>query len=201
MPPLGTTLGPCPIQKCNTQPSTSRHLTLCTSVLLSEFVGVCWNSSGFVGICRELLGFVGIRRELLGFVGIHRNLLGFVGILQDLLLERPGGGVLRGAHRATANMARTSFSPSPMNLDVRLLALMLKNVLWHWLATARASSVPPSAPLGGWPTPGNAVGSTSQSSPPTHTFDLLEQKSHCNNSINDSKRWTCCAQIKKKYNK
>ena len=36
-----------------------------------------------------------------------------------------------GADLATANMARTSFSPSPTHLDVRELAEMLKKVLSH----------------------------------------------------------------------
>lgn len=53
---------------------------------------------------------------------------------------------------ATENRALTSFSPSPTYLDVRLAALMLKNVALHSVATARASNV---LPLPGGPNSSN----------------------------------------------
>uniref|UniRef100_A0A8W7PTZ5 Uncharacterized protein n=1 Tax=Anopheles coluzzii TaxID=1518534 RepID=A0A8W7PTZ5_ANOCL len=54
--------------------------------------------------------------------------------------------------RATANRARTSFSPSPTYLLVSVAAEMLKNVAEHSVATARASSV---LPLPGGPNSSN----------------------------------------------
>lgn len=44
---------------------------------------------------------------------------------------------------ANANRVRINFSLSPINLETRVLALMLKNVDWHSDATAFANNVLP----------------------------------------------------------
>eukprot|EP00965_Chrysotila_dentata_P241053 6204057-Pleurochrysis_carterae.AAC.1 len=70
--------------------------------------------------------------------------------------------------RATPKSARTSRSPSPIHLDIRLDAEMEKNVARESVAMALAMSVLPvpggpksSSPLGGWRCPVKMSGRSS----------------------------------------